>query len=287
MKISGFTIIRNGVRLDYPFMEAIISVLPICDEFIISIGQCEDATEEYIKTIQDPKIKIVYNDWNLNNRIAGTELAVQTDIAMQHITGDWGFYIQADEVLPDGYVNIVRENCAKYLHDDKVEGLLFDYVHFYGNYNYVCQGRNWYRREVRIIRNKIGVNSYADAQGFRISGRKLNAKRISVPIYHYGYVRKPEGHKNKNMEMSKFWHSDEEINRRFDASKPFIYENTQVLKPFVGQHPKVMAKRISELDWQFIYDRKNVKQNVKNIILDTYERLTGRRLFEFKNYKII
>jgi hypothetical protein len=287
MKISGFTIIRNAVKLDYPFIESIKSVLPVCDEFIISIGQCDDATETYLRTIDDPKIKIIYSPWNLENRVAGTELAIQTNIAMKHITGDWGFYIQADEVLPDGYVDAVKANCEKYLNDSEVEGLVFEYVHFYGNYNYVCIGRNWYRREIRIVRTGIGVESYADAQGFRIKGRKLNSKKINVPIYHYGYVRKPEGHKNKNLEMSKFWHSDEEINKRFDASKPFIYENTQTLVPFKGVHPKIMEPRIAEVDWQFIYDAKNVKRKFKNVILDKYEALTGKRLFEFKNYKII
>ncbi|HTF82708.1 MAG TPA: hypothetical protein VL947_13325 [Cytophagales bacterium] len=287
MKISGFTIIRNGVKLDYPFIESIQSILPVCDEFIVCIGQCEDATASYIKQITDTKIKIIHSPWNLENRVAGTELAIQTNIAMQHITGDWGFYIQADEVLPDGYQDKVRESCERYLNDSKVEGLLFDYVHFYGNYNFICTGRSWYRREVRVIRNHIGIQSYADAQGFRVNERKINAKKINVPMYHYGHVRKPEGHKNKNFEMSKLWHSDQEISNRYDISKPFIYENTQTLKPFSGRHPKLMEQRISEVNWQFIYDPKTVRRKIKDVILDKYEALTGRRLFEFKNYKII
>jgi hypothetical protein len=287
MTISGFTIIRNGVKLDYPFVEAIMSILPVCTEVIVCIGQCEDETEAYIKAIDSPKIKIIYNDWNLENRIAGTELAIQTSFAMQHITGDWGFYIQADEVLPDGYAETILNACTTYNNNKNIEGFVFDYVHFYGNYQYVAQGRNWYRKEIRIVRNNIGVYSYGDAQGFRINNRKLNCKHIHTPIYHYGHVRKPEGYKIKNLEMSKMWHSDQEIATKFDATKPFIYENKQVLKHFTGKHPEIMLQRIAGVDWQFIYDQKTVQQKLKNKILDTYENITGKRLFEYRNFKLI
>jgi hypothetical protein len=44
MTVSGFTIIRNGVRFNYYFVQSILSIIPICDEFIINYGESEDDT---------------------------------------------------------------------------------------------------------------------------------------------------------------------------------------------------------------------------------------------------
>lgn len=264
-----------------------MSVLPLCDEFVISIGQCEDETEKLIQSIQNEKIKIIHSPWNLENRVKGTELAIQTNIALKHLKGDWCFYIQGDEVLPEGYNDVIINACKEYLNNSLVEGFVFNYVHFYGNYEYEAIGRDWYRNEIRLFRNFKGIYSYGDAQGFRIDNRKLNCKKLEVPIYHYGHVRKPEGYKNKNLEMSKMWHSDSEIAAKFDSSKPFIYENKQLLRVFKGKHPEIMNKRISELNWQFVYDPKSVRQSLRKKILNQFEILTGIRLFEYKNFKII
>ena len=48
MFVSGLTIVKNGVKLRYPFLESIQSLLPVCDEFIAVIGDCEDDTRERI-----------------------------------------------------------------------------------------------------------------------------------------------------------------------------------------------------------------------------------------------
>ncbi|MBM3912615.1 MAG: glycosyltransferase family 2 protein, partial [Sphingomonadales bacterium] len=44
MKVSGFTFIRNAVLLDYPILEAIRSILPLCDEIVVAVGKSEDET---------------------------------------------------------------------------------------------------------------------------------------------------------------------------------------------------------------------------------------------------
>ena len=59
MTVSGFTFCRNAVKYDYPVVESIKSALPLCDEFIVNVGRCEDGTLELIRSIRDPRIKIV------------------------------------------------------------------------------------------------------------------------------------------------------------------------------------------------------------------------------------
>ena len=58
MKIAGFTFIRNAIKNDYSIVEAITSILPICDEFVVAVGQSEDHTLGLIQGIKSDKISL-------------------------------------------------------------------------------------------------------------------------------------------------------------------------------------------------------------------------------------
>ena len=178
MKISGAAIIRNGVKYGYPFIESIKSMLPICDEFIVGVGDSDDGTRDRITGINDPKIKIIDTKWDMSRRSGGLILSEQTNIVLKECSGDWVFYIQSDEVADEREFDKVRNTlklCEK--HPD-IEGIAFEYVHFYGSYFTVQAGRNWYQREVRIIRNNRGIVSHGDAQGFRKNGKKIKRREL-------------------------------------------------------------------------------------------------------------
>ena len=175
MKISGFTIIRNAVMNDYPIVEAIRSILPVVDEMIVLVGDSSDDTLGLMQSINDPKIRIHRSVWDSGLRSGGSVLAVETNKAFQLIDpeSDWAFYIQGDEVVHEKYHPAIKEACIRYKDDERVEGLLFKYLHFYGTYDYVGDSRKWYDHEVRIIRNDKKIAAYKDAQGFRVDERKL------------------------------------------------------------------------------------------------------------------
>ena len=99
MKISGFTFIRNGTLLGYPFIESILSALPICDEFIVAVGDSEDDTLARIQAIGSDKIRIIQTQWNEKMQDRGFVYAQQKMIAQYNCTGDWAFYLEGDEVL--------------------------------------------------------------------------------------------------------------------------------------------------------------------------------------------
>ena len=105
MKVVGFTFIRNAIKYDYPVEEAIRSILPLCDEVIVNVGNSEDATEELISRIDPSKIKIVNSVWDESLMEGGRVLAAETDKAYQQIPNDadWCIYIQADEVIHEKY----------------------------------------------------------------------------------------------------------------------------------------------------------------------------------------
>lgn len=286
-KISGFTIIRNGEKLGYPYLEAIQSIMPICDEIIIVVGDCSDDTLLKLNELNSEKIKIIHTVWDESLRTGGAILAQQTNIALEHISGDWGFYIQGDEVVHEKYLPIIKSEIQKYHSNNNVEGLLFNYKHFYGSYEYVAKAMKWYRKEIRVIRNNIGITSYRDAQGFRKNNQKIKVKQIEAEIYHYGWCRIPEKQQNKQLEFSKLYHSDDWISKNVVQASEYDYSTFDSLEKFTENHPITMQKRISETNIDFQYDSSKVKISVKDKFRMFVEQLTGYRLWEYKNYKII
>ena len=132
MKVSGFTFIINGIKYDYPIVEAIKSILPICDEFVVAVGNSEDDTLKLIQNISDEKIKIIETVWDDSQRENGAVLALETDKAFKHISKDtnWCFYIQGDEVIHEKYLTSINEAMTKHQTQENVDGLLFKYLHF-------------------------------------------------------------------------------------------------------------------------------------------------------------
>lgn len=288
MKVAGFTFIRNAVKNDYPVVEAITSILPICDEFVVALGNCDDGTRELIAGIGSPKIKIVNTIWDEAKRTDGTVFAEETDKAFAAISPDvdWAFYIQGDECVHEKYVPLIKKEMEDNLADKKIEGLLFKYLHFYGSYEYYSHSRRWYRREVRIVRNDKSVHSYRDAQGFRIDGRKLNVKLIDAYIYHYGWVKKPEGIIKKLHSFTQFYIGDQ-WNPAEPQSFDFDYNNADNLVKFTDTPPAVMKNRMAANNWKLNLNEVKSRMSFRRKLLQQIENLTGWRIGEYRNYKIV
>ena len=290
MKVAGFTIIRNAIKFDYSVVEAITSILDICDVFYVGLGNSEDDTRQLLLSIESTKIKIIDTFWDDALREGGKVLADETNKIFDAIPTeyDWCFYIQSDECIHEQDINTIQTGMQKYLSDYSVEGLLFEYKHFYGDYKYIGIGRRWYKHEIRIIRNDKTIRSYKDAQGFRkINGEKLKVKKIDAFIHHYGWVKPPKAQQEKQKSFHKMWHNDEWVKNHVDAGDEYDYSNIDLLALYEGSHPQVFKKRIEKVNWQFVYDRKKVKTNFKYQLLFWVEKLCGWRIGENRNYKII
>jgi hypothetical protein len=291
MKIAGFTFIRNAVKNDYAIVEAITSILPICDEFVVAVGASEDETLALIQSIPSDKIKIVETVWDDAKREGGATFALETDKALQAISKDidWAFYIQGDECVHEADLPVVKAAMEANLADSNVEGLLFHYRHFYGSYQHVAVSRRWYRREIRVVKMHPGVHSYKDAQGFRKDGKKLKVKLIPAYINHYGWVKPPEGLNNKVRNFTQFYHDDAWLAENVPADYQFDYGNAERLFRFEGTHPAVMADRVARSNWPFYFDPVELekKMTFRRKILQKIEDLTGYRVGEYKNYRML
>ncbi len=294
MKISGFSYIRNGFEYGYPFLEAIQSVLPICDEFVVAVGDSSDKTREAIAELNPGKIKIIDTKWDMNLRAGGKVFAQQANIALDNITGDWAFHIQADEVIHEDDLLKITAAIELYNNDKRIEGFILPFLHFWGSYDYIRTSRRMHKYEVRIFRNNKLVRSYGDSQGFRIysskdayeqgeKGEKLRVKKINAAVYHYNGVRSDKLQKKK-MHAFDFLHNAETAQEDYSG---FNYQNVDRAEKFTGSHPGVMKEKISLHNLSFVFDPKKAVWKTKDKIMQPIEDMLGFKIGEYKNYKLI
>jgi hypothetical protein len=291
MKIAGFTFIRNAIKNDYSIVEAITSILPICDEFVVAVGQSEDNTLSLIQGIKSDKIRIIETIWDDTKREGGRVFALETDKAYQAISPDtdWAFYIQGDECVHEDDLESILKAINEHQENPEVEGLLFKYRHFYGSFDYIATSRRWYRKEIRLVRFNPLVHSYKDAQGFRKDGKKLKVKEISANIFHYGWVKPPIGLNQKVRNFTKFYHDDAWLAKNVPADYEFDFGNAERLTRFTGTHPNVSQSRIKAQNWEFDFDPAVLrsKMSLRRKVLQKIADWTGWRIGEYKNYQRI
>lgn len=299
MLISAFTIIRNGIVFDFPFLESIQSALPLCDEYIVNIGISDDVTAKAIEDLKSrlpaseaSKIITFESRWPFDDaekRKGGKILSEQTNLALDRCKGEFCLYLQADEVLHEADVDFIRRKLSGWKDNKKIEGAVFDYVHFYGNYNVVQTSRSSYRREVRAIRNGLGISSTGDAQSFlHADGRKLSAALIGAKVYHYGWVRPQEVMKAKTGFMDTLYHPEANALNPATGSN-YQYKRIVGLQEFTGTHPKIMAERVRNAPC-FDFSRAPKVFHWKDtwkLVSGWYESTTGHRPFEYKNYRLV
>jgi len=291
MKISGFSFVRDALRLDYPIVEAITSILPICDEVWVSVGKSEDGTAEAIRAIGDNRVRVIETEWDPKYFVHGAINAQQTNVALSRCTGDWCFYVQADEVVHEQDLPVIRETMERHLHNPRVEGLLFNYLHFWGSYKTYQKAHGWYRQEVRVIRNGLDITSWKSAQGFRRNGEKLRVVHSGATIWHYGWVRHPRLMKRKQVALDSLHHDARWVNRHHpDKEAAFQYGSLKHLAKFTGAHPRVMRTRIARKDWT-VEENPGVKHRhhrLGNRVLSFAEnRILHRGIGEYRNYVLI
>ncbi|OIR05083.1 hypothetical protein GALL_128990 [mine drainage metagenome] len=301
MKVSAFTYVRNGLHLDYPFIESIKSVLPVVDEMIVVIGDSHDGSRNAVENINDPKIKIVDTIWDDATRSGGKIFAEQANIGMDNCSkdADWLFHIQADEVIHEKDIAAIKNAMEKYLKDEKVEGFLFNFINFFGDYDHYGPSRRFHQHEIRIVRNRPNIRSYRDSQGFRKfihpenqweeKGEKLFVKKIDATIYHYSYVKNPKKQLLKTLEFSKRWHeNDDWVEAYLEKNKDgYDFGRIDYLHLFKATHPAIMQQRIAEKDWNYVYDPANNDMKPKEKFMKFLQDVTGKQFFIYKNYKLI
>lgn len=286
VKVSGFTIVRNAVKLDFPVVASIRSILPVCDEVVVNVGRSDDETLDLVRSIGDPKIRVLETEWDMTRR--NTILGAETLRAMRACTHPWGVYIQADEVLHERGAAELAEAIQRNANDPLVEGLLVRYLHFYGGFDDIATHRRWYRREVRAVRldPALDIRPYQGAQGFRVGSehRKIRARLTAAEMFHYGWARPAHALREKR-EVGKTMYPWRDADERLP-----LLDWVPGIRPFRGTHPAVAAEWIAarRVDPERVVAPRRFRWRfLRYYISGAIERLTGIRIFEFRNYTIV
>lgn len=290
MKISGFTFIRNGNVLGYPFVPAIRSLLPLCDEIIVNVPRSTDSTLETVKAIGDPKIRIIESDWNENEKVGDPIMRKHTDLALEQCSGDWCVYIQGDEVLHENSIPAMRSVMERELNNPQVQGLLVDYTHFYGDFWSEVYSFGWYYKEIRVVRRDPKIRASGGAQGFRITANeKLRVKNSGGKYFHYGYAMEPSQARVKVGNLASVY-GNENLVRETKSRPERFYDDDQKVKRFTGTHPAAMREIVAATTWKY-HSRKPLIRFKRNYFWEDIALLikqcTGITLGVHKNYRLI
>lgn len=242
MNLFGFTILRNGVKYDYPFLESLRSLCGLCDEVYLALGKSEDGTEKLLAEFKN--LVIIPTVWDEEMRKSGLILSVQTNIALEalrakHPNG-WGIYLQADEVLHEGDFARIRADAAA-AEKAGCDAISFRYLHFWQSYHQIAIDRRWYPQEIRAVRLNSEARSYGDAQSFERVKKRFESEAV---IYHYGHVREPAAYEKKKADFGRWWHSDEELKRVL--AKGARRDRLERTIPYFGPQPGFMKSKIGQ-----------------------------------------
>jgi glycosyltransferase involved in cell wall biosynthesis len=241
MKVSAFTIVRNVRKYNYPAVESIRSILPLCDEFIINVGDSDDDTLELIESVGDPKIKILQNVWDFSEG-KGIVLDRQTEIAMAECTGDWVFYLQADEIIHEKDVLFLRKTMEEYLHDESIDALRLNWLNFFGSYYRYRIDHGWVQKQDRILKNPKDLIAVGGAYGFaRKDGEPLKRKKTRALLYHYGWVQSPSVMTQRRVNAENIGYIELTEDQRKEDYK---YGDLNRFPLYFGSHPAVMKEVI-------------------------------------------
>jgi hypothetical protein len=302
MKISGFTMVKNASKYYFPIKESILSILPVVDEFIVALGDCDegDTTREEIESIESDKVKIIDRIWSEGDFKDGKIFALETTFALSQCQGDWCIYLQADELIHEKDHDLIKKVCLDNLKNLNIDGFLFKYNHFFGDYDHYLPVHGWYKNEIRIVRNNPTIYSYKDAQSFRKNeNEKLNVIPINAYIYHYGWVRPPHLMQSKKKEQDSI-HNGKEITNEIYSLRPneFDYGALGRIPIFKSTHPKVMDDVIHRMNWKekLNYSRKanlnrgtmkheKLKYKIVTFLENTFNG--GKDFVGYSNWKIV
>ncbi len=256
-EIFGFTLLKNGIKYDYPFFESLYSLNQLCQKIYLALGDSEDGTAEFISN-SGLNLRVIPTVWDTTKRDGAQVLSVETNIALTTLRFEqknkeaWGIYLQADEVFHEDDIELIKQDITK-AQEEGHDAVSFCYYHFWESHSQVAINKKWYPHEIRAIKLACPAQSWGDAQSFRPCQKIYYSE---ARVFHYGHVREQDKYKAKKEDILKLYHSEEKMakyqrrERRFDKM-------TECLR-YLGTHPKIMKERILRLGevWQHPFKEK-------------------------------
>jgi len=193
-------------------------------------------------------------------------------------------------VVHEDDLPLIMECVDRYLEDDRVEGLAFWHLDFWGDYSTILNVYPYRgQRRCRLVKPHRFVLSRGDAAGFTVhpkykeKGRRIRVVDTGARLFHYSQVRSEETLQEKWQSRQKYHSERCSENENIDF---YQYFPRQFVAPYQGTHPEVMADRLkkhpvsldlSSPSWRTKLTRPEKWLLLKNLfVTKVTDRLSGR-----------
>lgn len=210
--ISGYTIARNVIKFEYPFVQWAEAMASLeLDEVVIGYDPTtDDGTHELMLETRDRfGFRLFESVWDMDNFDRGLELGVQTDKVMSECRHDWRLYVQLDEAFHEDDAPLVRELPDK-ARADGAAGVDFQRVYFFQNLHTIR--KDWCAQITRLTYS----NTHTYSSGDGMSCVPINAsfsKHFLSPVwlYHYSRIGDADTISKRVRNMDTFYHKEEDL----------------------------------------------------------------------------
>ena len=249
MTLGGTFLVADGLKYDFCLLEALESLLDVCDQVAVTTFNDED-TEAIRGRFRGREnwdlIQYPYAEWE--NHGARERYAYWKNTTAARLKTDWHLSLEADEVLHESSAEAIREAIER-----PEEGFVMTRLNLWGDpehYFDVEPERMPVGQEIiRMARRDYICTD--DAQGITVPGASWEfVDRIL--IYHMGFVRDPWIMAKKIQRVGEIygWGPDPRVSEKFNPWDRFSEAD---LKPIPLPLPKYVQQWAKDRPaaWQF------------------------------------
>jgi len=194
--LGGHLMVCRGLKLDYCFLEATESLLPVCDKVAVTLFSDEDYVAflaKFDKEVYEKKIIIqMLSEKDFDGTPGKERLNYWTNETKKLLDTDWQFQIQADEVIHEDCYPAIRQAIEKPIAEAYAvqrRSTWGDPYHYINYPKLYAEGRGGELpcSEYVVRLALLKYDSYGDAES-------LNAPftwdyKDAIRLYHAGFVR--------------------------------------------------------------------------------------------------
>ncbi|MCG3204076.1 MAG: hypothetical protein KCHDKBKB_00779 [Elusimicrobia bacterium] len=253
--ISGLMVLKNGLTLGYPFIEAILSVIDYVDEMVVVECESTDKTLDALCGLLNKhmdKLKIKIHPWDFSGK-QGEKIGEIQTISKRYCNGDTILCVQADEIWDSESIKLAVSLPKSY----PLVGLFnFPFDHVVGNFQFRGHNYDW---AVRMFKNDPRVESEADGWTWFGQMPYLSVE-LPAPIFHSGSIgwrnnyTKIVNHGTIYKDNKLYQSNSNEYKKRLEENNPeeFLLKREssfnipEILKPFLGAENYYVRKELYE-----------------------------------------
>lgn len=252
VSLGGSLFTHNVKQFDYCFEESIACLLDLCDQVVVLDAESTDGTLDDLRAIAaaNSKIKLVEGAlWDCAPK--HERLRVLANQAKSHLTTDWHFMLQADEVIHESSFDVIR----RLINDPNQKHSTFGVRRFnlFGDFNHYIGLHSAHKpcNDAPVRLGRIDIPAMGDAESLDMVASSW-AHVTEILTFHYGLVRRSAALVDKSIDMQTWFHDADAVDWRIKEMKasgvfdPFRLVPRSEIVPLDVPHPKYMAKWIAE-----------------------------------------